>query len=118
MANPATVNIQALLAVTTPGGEFYPNFQATGTITPVCFSSVLASGLNTFAIPASSVCVYVSPPAVGGITLLSKTISADTGTYRPQGLPWIEFFDTSNLPADYYIYAGSLTTGYTTLWFF
>lgn len=115
----ATVTIQSASQIPANFGDFdIGPFSITGTITPVFMSAILASGNNAFTVPASSRGVIVTPPTSSAIVLISKTTSGDTGQNRPQGTPWIECFDPSNVPATYYINAASLTVGNTTLIFF
>jgi hypothetical protein len=118
MANPATVNVQALLPVSVPGGDFNPYFSTTGIITPVNFNVILQSGNNTFAVPSGAIGCVVTPPADGAVILKSKTVSGDTGVDRPQDLPWLELFDPSNAPTNFYINAASTMTEFTSVYFF
>lgn len=96
----------------------------TGTIVPFYQQLTLASGLNTitYPTPASGTCLglMVILPPTGGITVLYKEVSGDTGIYIPQtnATPFVRFFDQANLPAHVYLYAASLMTSPTTLFWF
>ena len=96
----------------------------TGTITPIGRSVTLASGSNTIDVPTPPAgtltgVMIILPPA-GGITCLYKEVLNDTGIYIPQTsvAPFIRFFDQSNLPANIYLYAGSLMASPTSIMFF
>ena len=96
----------------------------TGTIIPFSQQLTLASGLNTiaFPVPASGTVLglMVILPPTGGVTVLYKEVSGDTGIYIPEtnASPFIRFFDQAHLPANVYLYSASLQTSPTTLlWF-
>ena len=95
-----------------------------GTITPLTTSLTLAMGLNTITVPSPAsgtlMGVMVILPPAGGVTVLYKEVSGDTGIYIPQtsASPFMRFFDQANLPAHIYLYAASAMTSPTTLRFF
>jgi hypothetical protein len=78
---------------------------------------VLASGVNTIAVPTFAVGCIVQPPPTNAVALTFKGVSGDTGMTISPTLPFIFCFPTST-PASFVIVAASLTTGDTTVTFF
>lgn len=116
---PLTINIQSPSAASISVGSESVSFPSiAGTITPLTFGATLASGNNSFTVPAGSLGVIITPPPANAIVLKYKTTSGDTGVNIPLAIPSIFLFDVSNMPATCFINAASLTTGTTQLLFF
>jgi hypothetical protein len=78
-----------------------------GTITPVVYSQVFASGDNTFPVPAGAVGCWVSPASTNTHVLKFRTVGGDTGDDIPQASPFIHLFDPANLPTNVIINAAA-----------
>ena len=115
----ASITVQSAAAVTENFGTLTIGpFTVTGTIVPVALGLALASGNNSFTVPSGAVGAVVSPPAGNAIALKAKTTTGDTGINIPQQTPSVFFFDTANLPATFYINAGSSSASVTQVIFF
>lgn len=115
---PMTLTASGNAAATAYGTLTVGTTTFVGTIAPQSTAMVLASGNNTFAVPAGSVGVFVTPSTLNTQALLAKTTIGDTGVPIPKTTPSVFIFDQSALPANFYINAAALSVGSSTVLFF
>ena len=115
----ATVTIQSTASVSTPFGSIAIGpITVTGAVPPSAQQANLASGNNTFTVPASSAGCVIAPPTTNNVVIKAKTTSGDTGLLVPQAAPSVLIFDPANVPGTLYLNAASNTTGLTAVIFF